>query len=795
MRVADDVSRVDVLRRSWLGSPESGAGADAGLVERFRRRYWLVNVVVFMSLTLPTLLIDTAGWPLRLAATAGLIGACVWEGVALRLRRFPVWADVLETVAVAAIAWRHPTGSGGLVFALSFALLALGFRSTYSTPAQSAVRALTVVAAIYVGFVQSPAGLSRRLPVVVIAAILAFLCVWAVRLIRNRQSVTSGQQVFDRLTGDIAAAKGRRDVHTAMIRAVLELLPDRAEARVIVWDEPESLRPSVAGGASADAVRTGGGEPLTALSWAREALEDGRSVYRESFDVDESRRMLGFEPIGGVVFIVPLRHREQIRALSVATRGVIAPQARAGIEYVARLAEVALGSIELTLEGVEGIRERNYSDPGTRFSNRELLRQRLERALEQADRQVALLLIRVDRFRAIGNSLGNIAGGDALATLNARLGRAVPPHSTIAVLGGDEFAIVVDQVADRAEAEQIAARVMANLDEPLPGLLNTGAGVSVRSSIGVAISSRDARTAGDLLRNAEVAVIVASGAEGESYRVFDPAMRASIVERLELESDLRRALDGDEFELYFQPIVQLHDWGRISGVEALVRWNRPGRGMVPPAQFMTVAEDSGLINQIGTWIMRESCRQQREWAAIRPDLARLTVGVNLSPRQFALPDVAQLIANVISETGADPSRMIFELTESALVETTEANRDKLLEIKAMGIRLALDDFGTGFSALGYLRQFPFDIIKIDRSFIREVDVDEGAAALAGSVIRIAKALDLTSLAEGIETIGQAEWLVKAGCDDAQGYFFARPMPPDQLLPLLMNGLSVAATRP
>jgi hypothetical protein len=203
---------------------------------------------VFASLTVPTLLIGTAGWPLRLSAAAGLVGACWWERVALRLHRFPVWADVLETAAILLLALRHPTGSGGLAFVLIFALLALGFRTMYSTPVQSAVRTATVIAAVFVGFAANPAGLSRRLPVVVLAAVLAVLYAAAIRVIRLRESATSGRLVFDRLTSDLAAAKGRQDVHTAMNRAVLELLRGRTDARVIVWDEPDGVRPSQAAG-------------------------------------------------------------------------------------------------------------------------------------------------------------------------------------------------------------------------------------------------------------------------------------------------------------------------------------------------------------------------------------------------------------------------------------------------------------------------------------------------------------------------------------------------------------------
>jgi EAL domain-containing protein (putative c-di-GMP-specific phosphodiesterase class I) len=312
--------------------------------------------------------------------------------------------------------------------------------------------------------------------------------------------------------------------------------------------------------------------------------------------------------------------------------------------------------------------------------------------------------------------------------------------------------------------------------------------VFVHSSVGVAVSGPDSHTAADLLRNADVAVHVAEAAGGGSHRLFEPAMRASILGRLQLESDLARAVDSQEFELHYQPVVQLRDWDRASGVEALIRWNHPRRGMVPPGDFIPVAEETGLITHIGEWVMRESCRQQHNWAATGPNLARMTVSVNLSAVQFAQPDIADTIGAAIADTGADPARMVIEITESALIESSRSNREKLDAIKNIGVRLALDDFGTGFSSLSYLRQFPFDIIKIDRSFVTEVDVDQSAADLASSVIAIGKTLNRTIVAEGVETVGQAEWLTRAGCDAAQGFFFARPMRPEQLLPLLTKGL-------
>jgi diguanylate cyclase (GGDEF)-like protein len=789
------VSWITTLRDWGPGQAQSRFASDVRIVDLYRRRVWFANVALFVSLTVPTLLIGTADWPLRVAAAAGLIGACGWEAVALRQRRFPVWADALESVAVALVAWRYPPGTGRLVFVLAFALAALGFRVIYSTTVQAAARTLSVLVAIYVGSERYPSALRHGERIVALVAVLvAFLATEVVRLVHLRAALTLRRRVAEQLGADLASAKGRKDVHAAILRAVLELLHGWVDVRAIIWDEPDGLRPTAAAGTNADEVHADGGEPLSVESWVREALESGESTYLDSFDVDELRSALGFDPILGVVFVVPLRHRETIRALSVASREPIPPEVRADIEYVARIGEVALGSIELTNEGLEGMRERSYVDPGTRLASRDLLRQRLQQALEQPDRLVAVLLIRIDRLRTIDESLGNMAGDDAMVTLTARLEGVTPPHSTLARFGSDEFAVLLNQVANDAEAEQIAAGIPSVLDEAIPGLLGSGTGVLVRSRVGVALSGPDTRTASDLLRNADVAVHLASTTEGRSYRVFDPGMRASIVDRLELESDLSRALDNDEFELHYQPVVQLQAWERVSGVEALIRWNRSGRGMVSPAEFIPAAEETGLISQIGAWVLSEACRQQHDWAATKPELARLTVSANLSPVQLAHADVTRMIGDTLSETGADPERIVIELTESALVENTEANLDKMHAMKAIGVRLALDDFGTGFSSLGYLRRFPFDVIKIDRSFVHEIDVDEGAAALASSVIRMGKALNLTSLAEGVETVGQADWLTKAGCDLGQGYFFAPPMPPDQLRPMLTNGLSLASVR-
>jgi diguanylate cyclase (GGDEF)-like protein len=759
-------------------------------VRPIRRRIWLLNVTVFLALTVPTLAIGTAAWPLRIAATAGLIGACVWEGVALRVGHFPLWADVLDTAAIALVAWRYPVGTGGLMFVLAFAILALAYRTIYSTTTQAAARTVSVLAALLVGAIDDHPGHLRRLPVVVLViVVVAFQSAWVTRLFRERALLTRRRQVAHQLAADLAAATGRHDVHAAMLNGVLELLHGRNDARVIIWDEADMGRPTAAAGVDADKVPSGVAEPMPVAPWVRDAMEAGQSTYRESIDdIEQVRSALSFEPITRAVFVVPLRHREQLRALSVSAREPISPDTREGIEYVAKLGEAVLGSIELTRGGLEGLRERDYHDPRTQLASRDLLSQRLERALEEPDSVAAVIMVRINRFRELNDSLGPAAGGDALVTLTARLHDAVPPHSTVARYGSDEFAVLLERLAGPEAVEQIARRMLSGLDEPLEAPLGTGRGVTVRGDIGAALSGPNARTASDLLRNADVALREAGTSAARSYRIFDPGMRASLVEELALESDLRRALDNDEFELHYQPTVQLAAWDRVSGVEALIRWNRAGHGLVPPGQFIPAAEDTGLINQIGAWVLRESCHQQRDWAATHSELSPLAISVNLSPVQLADPDIAHMVGDLVRESGADPERIIIEITEGALVENTAANLDKLKAIKSYGLRLALDDFGTGFSSLSYLRQFPFDIIKIDRSFVREVDVDEDAASLAKSVIGIAKALKLTTLAEGVETFGQADWLTRAGCDAAQGYFFARPTPPAELLPTLTNGL-------
>jgi diguanylate cyclase (GGDEF)-like protein len=766
----------------WVAGPVE---PEAGTLPWLRRRCWAVNAVLFSALAIPTLLVGGVPWPFRLAATCGLLGACVWEAVALRAQRFPLWADVLEVVAIVVVSFRWPAGRHLIVFVLAFVLPSLAFRALFSSPWQAVARSVATVLAVYAGLATRPFVPPRGIPTgLLTSALVAYLAWEAATALRRKATIDHHRRVAARLIGELSVARGRSDVYAAVLQAVLDLLPGRADVRVIIWDEADNLRPTAAAGALADAVRTTGGKPLTELPNVRDALVSGESIYVESSDADAMREVLGFAPLPGVDFFVPLRHREQVRALSVAATDEIPAWVRDEIEEVAKAGEIALGSIALSRASLEGLRERSYRDPRTGLANPSLLGLRLEQALARPERRVALLLIHIDHFRVINDSLGT-SGGDACVGLAARLRGFLREGDTVARLEADRFAILLEGLTEPAMAAQVAGRVISRFADPLPGIVaGSGTGLFVHASIGVALSGPGARSPSDLQRNAEVALDAASNAGGGTFRVFDQSMRESIADRLELESDLAGALDRDEFVLHYQPIVQLAGRKQIAGVEGLVRWNHPRRGRVSPAQFIPAAEETGVINHLGAWVVRQGCRQLRAWAASEPRLQRLTLNVNVSPVQLVQPDLPATIGKTIDEVGVDPRRVVLELTENIMVDDSEGNLERLRALKANGMSLAVDDFGTGFCSLSYLQRFPFDEIKIDRSFVHRVEIDEGTAAITNSILSMGNALHLTSLAEGVETHGEMDWLTGAGCDAAQGYYFSAPAAPDRLLPLL-----------
>ncbi|PLS87591.1 MAG: GGDEF domain-containing protein [Actinobacteria bacterium] len=439
-----------------------------------------------------------------------------------------------------------------------------------------------------------------------------------------------------------------------------------------------------------------------------------------------------------------------------------------------------------TLE--ERLKHQALHDPLTGLPNRALLLDRLGHALDRADRTeacVAVLFLDLDDFKVVNDSLGHEAGDDLLVAAARRLETCLRPGDTLARLGGDEFVVLLEDVGGRGEATGVATRIAEALREPF--LLGAHEEAFVSVSIGVALTSggedRTGSLPDDLLRWADVAMYDAKRKGKAHHAVFDPSMDARALERLRLGADLRRAAERGEFRVHYQPEVELST-GRVVGFEALMRWEHPEQGLVPPGRFIPVAEETGMIIPIGRWVLEEACRQAKKWCEGRPNGPPLAMSVNLSARQFAHPDLARDVARALGESGLDPGCLVLEITESAVMEDARSTIDTLEELESLGVGLAIDDFGTGYSSLSYLRRFPVDYLKIDRSFVDGIEEDSGDAVLVSGIVDLAHALGLSVVAEGVETEGQLGLLRGMGCDLAQGYHFSRPMPGEEADTLL-----------
>jgi diguanylate cyclase (GGDEF)-like protein len=413
-----------------------------------------------------------------------------------------------------------------------------------------------------------------------------------------------------------------------------------------------------------------------------------------------------------------------------------------------------------------------FHDSLTGLANRALFKDRVEHALTRLQRRrrpLAVFFLDLDRFKAINDSFGHASGDALLIAVSKRLRDCVRAEDTVARLGGDEFAVLVENLAGEAEVRIVADRVKEAFRDPI---VIDGRELAVAASIGIAISEAGSETADDLLRNADLAMYRAKAAGGGA-RQYIPEMHAGMIERLELESDLRQALAREQLYLVYQPIVDLQT-GRLSGAEALLRWQHPTRGVVSPADFIPVAETSGMIVPIGEWVLRQACLDARRWDEI-PGGEALSVSVNLSGRQLQTTELPSVVPHALLEAGLAPGRLTLEMTESVLIDRSDETLALLHELRRIGVRLAIDDFGTGYSSLSYLHRFPVDVVKVDRSFIESLTGEDDETSLVGSIIRIGKGLRVTTVAEGIEDTTQLEALQRLGCDHGQGYHFARPM--------------------
>ena len=426
----------------------------------------------------------------------------------------------------------------------------------------------------------------------------------------------------------------------------------------------------------------------------------------------------------------------------------------------------------------EAIHQLAYYDPLTQLPNRRFLMERVQQTLAAHERQQdggALLFIDVDNFKDLNDSLGHAAGDQLLCQMAARLSACTRAQDTLARQGGDEFVLLLQGLSpERDEAAQqaqgVAQKILTLLNEPYP--LETQSYLT-SVSIGIAVFSGQTASQEELLKQADLAMYQAKGDGRNTLRFFNTDMQAQVTARMALETDLHRALADSEFLLYYQPQVDRH--GQWLGVEALVRWQHPQRGLVPPMSFIPVAESSGLILPLGRWILKEACLQLVAWAGT-PGKEALTIAVNVSARQFRQPDFVQEVQHALFDTGANPQRLELELTESQLLDDIDGVIAKMSALKALGVRFSLDDFGTGYSSLSLLKRLPLDQLKIDQSFVRDVLVDAQDASIIKAIVALGDSLGLAVIAEGVETAAHRDALLRLGCTTFQGYFFGRPAP-------------------
>ena len=424
-----------------------------------------------------------------------------------------------------------------------------------------------------------------------------------------------------------------------------------------------------------------------------------------------------------------------------------------------------------------------FHDVLTGLPNRALFMDRLKRSLNRANHRndylFAALFLDLDRFKVVNDSLGHQVGDELLIGIARRLEKCMRPGDMMARLGGDEFAVILDNLKSSDDAVQAAERLHQEMTTPY---MLSGREVYASASIGIALSHAHHETAEDFLRAADTAMYQAKNRGRGCVELFDTEMHARAIGQLQLETDLRYALQRNEFRVFYQPIVATES-RQVRGFEALIRWEHPEEGLMPPVKFMEVAEETGLVIPMDQWVLREACMQLRGWQNEFPSNPLLSISVNLSGKQFAHPDLCEKVRKILDETGVIPLSIKLEITESSLVENPDAAAQILRQLKELGVRISLDDFGTGYSSLSYLHRFPIDVLKIDRSFVNRLSVSKNSE-IVRTIITLAINLGMEVIAEGVETEEQVAQLASMRCDYLQGYLFSKPMPKDSVLSLL-----------
>jgi diguanylate cyclase (GGDEF)-like protein len=625
------------------------------------------------------------------------------------------------------------------------------------------------------GFSHEEIGLLRGM-----ARVLAL----TVRMLRGLSSLRQRQQLLEQ-SSQIQRAITRRapldDVLGAIAVAARELLGDDiAGLWMIDRADPESTVLMATSGVTPDVllrIEHGAvGEGAGGRAIAEGALvivenyQDMPTALQAFAEVDVQSAMAAPVHEGGTV----------VGSLAVASYRPARSYSEAEQEMLVAFAEHASLAL-MDAKTVDLMLHQALHDSLTGLPNRRLFLDRLQHALQRRGERskVAVLFLDLDRFKEVNDTLGHDAGDRLLVEVAGRLRDCMRPSDTIARLGGDEFAVLMEELDADRDAGSLAERMDAALREPVA---LDGREVFVTASMGIALQRGGG---GDPLRDADTAMYRAKAAGGGAYEFFEESMRWAVTRRLGLEADIRRGIRGNEFVLHYQPILDL-DSSTVVAVEALARWQHPDQGLLPPAAFVPVAEETGSIVEIGRWVLQEACRQLAEWQVQYPRERPLGVSVNLSGRQLQQPHLALEVARAVDETGIDPACLVLELTETMMMQDTEATLETLRSLKRQGVRLALDDFGTGYSSLRNLRAFPLDMLKIPRPFVEGIERGLEESALARASLQLGGTFGLDVVAEGIETREQLAALRRLGCRFGQGFLLARPEPPERLETLLAS---------
>ena len=576
------------------------------------------------------------------------------------------------------------------------------------------------------------------------------------RLSVIQRSITRRLPLVDVLQTITAGARDLLDVEVAAVRLIDENHP--AEMYIAAC---EGLEPEVVSRIRRTSVGAGAGGM---------AVAEGRVVVVDDYEsADVALQGLADQHLR-LAMAAPV-HDGDIVMGSVTVATTQSGRSFGSLEMEALVAFAEHASLALTdAKRAEHIQRLAFHDGLTGLPNRPLFLERLEQALTRARRRrgdVAVLFLDLDRFKTINASPGPGAGDELLVAVASRLNGCLRDEDTAARLGGDEFAVLAH--TDREGAQEVAHRILAAMTPPFTV---SGREVSTSTSIGIALDRGGRVDAGGMLRDADTAMYRAKVRGMPGYVVFEPSMHQAAVTRIDREVDLRQAIARDELRLHYQPVVRLHD-GRLAGVEALIRWQHATGGLLPPIDFIPLAEETGQIEAIGRWTLAQACTQARLWH--RFGAQRLSVSVNVSQLQLQSPRFVDDVSEVLRTSDIDPGRLVLEITESAVMLDTDLAIERLAQLRRLGVQVAIDDFGTGYSSLGILRHLPVDIIKVDRIFVDRIDEDDTAAAFLETVVRMASILSLTVIVEGVETQAQADVIAGFGHVLAQGYHFARPM--------------------